>query len=161
MESTIDTTSGRVTVHYEKDGKPQDLERTLKLPPDLSNGLVFMLVKNVLANPVTTVSYLALTPKPMVVKLVFVRREKEKLKAGTMPRTGVRFVVKVDIGGIKGALAALLKKKPPDTEMWVLDEKVPTFVASEGPLYGEGPVWTIELESPKVARASQSRDRSR
>lgn len=152
LESTIDAQNGKVTVHFEEGGKPQELEESVELPADVSNGLIFTIVKNLLANPVTTVSYLAITPKPTLVKLVFTRQGQEKLKAGVTRQPGVRFVMKVEIGGIKGVLASILEKKPPDTQMWVLDEKVPAFVASEGPLYGEGPVWKINLVSPELLR---------
>lgn len=157
MESTIDMETGRVTVRYEKDGKKQEVNETMKLPADLGNGLAFTLIKNILSNPVTSVPYLVFTPKPMLVKLVFYRQDREKLKTGSKPRRGVHFVVKIDIGGFKGVIASLLNKKPPDTQMWVLDETVPTFVASEGPLTSDGPVWRIELVSPKPnALASES-----
>lgn len=149
MEGTIDAQKGQVTVHFEKDGKPKQLEESMELPADVSNGLLFTIVKNLLANPVTTVSYVALTPKPTVVKLVFTQQGQEKLKAGSTRQPGKHFLMKVEIGGVKGVLASILQKKPPDTQMWVLNEEVPAFVASEGPLYGEGPVWKINLVSPE------------
>ena len=154
LESTIDAQNGKVTVHFEKDGKPKELEESVELPADVSNGLIFTIVKNLLSNPVTTVSYLAIAPKPTLVKLVFTRQGQEKLKAGATRQPGAHFVMKVEIGGIKGVLASILKKKPPDTQMWVLDEEVPTFVASEGPLDGDGPIWKINLVSPERLRQS-------
>jgi hypothetical protein len=159
MESTIDAKTGRVTVHFEKDGKPEKLEKSMELPPDLSNGILFTLVKNLLATPTATVSYLALTPKPTLVKLVFTKEGAEKLKAGSTRQPGARFVMKVELGGLKGVLASILNKKPPDTQMWVVDEEVPTLVASEGPLYGQGPVWRIELVSPQRIRLTTPESR--
>jgi hypothetical protein len=159
MESTVDAEHGKVNVHFEEDGKPKELEQSMELPADLSNGLLFTIVKNFLPNPVTTVSYLAFTPKPALVKLVFTKQEREKLKVGSMRQPGIHFVMKVKIGGLKGAMASLLKKKPPDTQMWILDEQVPTLVASEGPLYGDGPVWRIELMSPERARQTAEEPR--
>src|SRR5262245_23634319 len=159
MESTIDAKTGRVTVIFEKDGKPQKIEKAMELPADLGNGILFTLVKNLLRTPSSTVSYLAFTPKPTLVKLVFTKQGAEKLKAGSTRQPGTRFVMKVEIGGMKGVLASLLKKKPPDTQMWVLDDEVPTLVASEGPLYGEGPIWRIELVSPKRVRSCAGESR--
>src|SRR5262245_37374195 len=102
MEGIVDTQKGEVTVHFEKDGKSKDLKESIKLPADVSNGLIFTIVKNLLPNPVTTVSYVALTPKPTLVKLVFTRQGQEKLKAGTTRQPGMHFVMSVEIGGIKG-----------------------------------------------------------
>lgn len=149
IESTIDAKTGIVKVSLEKDGKPQKIEKAMELPADLGNGILFTLVKNLLASPSATVSYLAFTPKPTLVKLVFTREAAEKVKAGSTQQAGVHFAMKVEIDGFKGVIASVLKKKPPDTQMWVLDDEVPTLVASEGPLYGEGPVWRIDLVSPK------------
>ena len=65
-ETSIDTSTGQVTVHYkENDGKEKVLNQKLELPPDLANGLVFTLVKDINpSTPQTTVSMLATTPKP-------------------------------------------------------------------------------------------------
>jgi hypothetical protein len=159
LESTIEAQTGQVTVRFEKDGKSEELEESVQLPADVSNGLIFTIVKNLLPNPVTTVSYLAITPKPTLVKLVLTRQGQERLKAGATRQPGARFVMKVEIGGMKGVLASILKIKPPDTQMWVLDEAVPAFVASEGPWYGEGPIWKINLVSPERLRQTAQEPR--
>src|SRR5436309_1009660 len=71
MEMTIDTANGQVNVHYtEKDGKEKTEAEHLDLPPDLANGLVTTLLKNIRPNAGTTVvSFVAATPKPRLVKL--------------------------------------------------------------------------------------------
>lgn len=158
METTIDAHAGKVAVHAEKDGKPQELSQNMQLPPDLSNGMAFVLIKNILSSEETTLSYLAFLPKPTLVKLVFSRQGEEKLKAGSTSQPGVHFVMKVKIDGIKGVVASVLKKEPPDTHMWVLDNGVPTFVGSEGPLFEDGPVLRIELVSPSRDLRSTTSD---
>lgn len=55
------------------------------------------------------------------------------------------YVIHVDIGGVKGAVASLVGKQPPDTHVWILQGKAPTLVKFEGPLYEGGPVWDIDL----------------
>jgi hypothetical protein len=57
-------------------------------------------------------------------------------------------VLKVNIGGLKGLLAPLIGKQPPDSHVWILDGEAPAFVKSEQPLFQGGPVWRIELVSP-------------
>jgi hypothetical protein len=70
METAIDGTSGQVTVRYTDDGKEKVLTERLELPPDVANGILFTLLKNVQrSTPRTTVSYVAATPKPRLVNL--------------------------------------------------------------------------------------------
>ena len=45
--------------------------------------------------------------------------------------------------------AALLGKSPPDSHIWTVMDEVPAFVKFEGPLATGGPVWRIELTSPR------------
>src|SRR6266403_4087997 len=71
METSIDASSGQITVR-DKDsaGKDKTLKERQNLPPDIANGLLFTLVKHIQPNvPLTTVSMVATTPKPRVVKL--------------------------------------------------------------------------------------------
>jgi hypothetical protein len=71
METSIDATSGQVTVRYSDDHSTEKLlTEHLELPPDVANGILFTLVKNVQPSvPKTTVSYVAVTPKPRLVNL--------------------------------------------------------------------------------------------
>ena len=149
-ETSIDTSTGQVTVHYkENDGKEKVLNQKLELPPDLANGLVFTLVKDINpSTPQTTVSMLATTPKPRLVKLAIFPEAKKPLSRGSTGHDAVVYAVKVQIGGMAGLLARITRKQPPDTHVWVLGGHAPAFVKSEGPLYEGGPIWRIELAKP-------------
>lgn len=150
MEILIDKTSGRVTVRYrEKDGEEKVAEEQMELPADLANGLILTLLKNLRPEASeTTVSMVAATPKPMLVKLVVSPAGEEPFSIGSSLRKATRYVVRIEIGGLAGVLAPLLGKKPPDTHVWILAGEAPAFVKSEGPLYFGGPAWKIELTSP-------------
>lgn len=50
--------------------------------------------------------------------------------------------------GVAGVVTHLAGKQPPDTQAWVLGEDAPAFLRSEGPLYGDGPIWRLELAVP-------------
>jgi hypothetical protein len=67
---------GQVMVRYtDEDGKEQTINERLDLPADIANGLLMTLVKHVQPNiSETTVSFVAITPKPRLVKLVIVAR---------------------------------------------------------------------------------------
>jgi hypothetical protein len=45
--------------------------------------------------------------------------------------------------------ATLAGRAPPDNHGWLVTDPVPAFVRFEGPLSLSGPVWRIELESPR------------
>ena len=149
VESWIDARTGHITVHYSTDGKPKVDEETLNLPPDVANGLFFTLVANLPQNASTTVSYVALTPKPRVVKLTFSLAGKEKLAAGGASYDATRYLMHIDIGGIAGVAAAVLGKRPADTQFWIIDGDPPGFAGSQGPLYDGGPIWRIDPVSPE------------
>ena len=84
METLIDAT-GEVTVRYTDDhGKERVLTDRLDLPPDVANGLLFTLVKDVEPNvPQTTVSYVAATPKPRLVPLEIIPQDQEPFSIGS------------------------------------------------------------------------------
>jgi hypothetical protein len=150
VDLSIDAGSGQVTVRYaEKDGKEKTASERLDLPADLANGLIFTLLKNIRPEtPRTTVSMVAATPKPRLVKLIVTPAGQEPFAIGGSPRKAVKYVVRVEIGGLAGFAASLLGKKPPDSHVWILGGEAPAFVKSEGPLSMGGPLWRIELASP-------------
>jgi hypothetical protein len=63
-------------------------------------------------------------------------------------RKAMRFVLKIELGGVAGVIAPLIGKAPPEIQIWIIGGIAPAFVREEGPLYQGGPVWTIELTSP-------------
>jgi hypothetical protein len=69
----------------------------------------------------------------------------ETFKIGGATRKATNYTVKVEIGGVKGIVAAIVGTQPPDTHVWVFCGKAPTFLRSEGTLYQGGPIWRIEL----------------
>jgi hypothetical protein len=149
IDITVDGSTGQITVRYPDDGKEKTVTERLKLPADVSNGMVLTLLKNIRSNvPLTTLSVVAATPKPRLVKLLISPDGEESFSAGGFARKATRYVVKVDIGGIAGVVAPILGKQPEDTHIWILGGDAPSFVKSEGPLYPGGPVWRIELTSP-------------
>jgi hypothetical protein len=162
METSIDATSGQVTVRYSDDHSTEKvLTEHLELPPDVANGILFTLVKNVQPSvPKTTVSYVAVTPKPRLVNLEIIPEGREPFSIGSYTHKAVRYVVKVKIGGVAGAIAHLMGKQPPDTQTWMLADGAPAFVRSDGPLSGDSPVLRIELAVPAVWSDSAPATRS-
>jgi hypothetical protein len=150
LDTTIDASTGRITGHYtDNDGQEKDLNESMELAPDLANGLVPTLMKSILASgSQATVSMVASTPKPRLVKLAIVPQGEEPVMIGGLHRKAMHFVVKVELGSIAGVVAPLIGKQPPDLHVWILGGEAPVFLKSEGPLFNGGPIWRIELLSP-------------
>jgi hypothetical protein len=148
-ESWIDAAAGKITVRTFEKGKEKLTTKHLDLPPDVSNGLLFTLVKNVDPSaPETTVSMVAASTRPRIVKLHIVPAEEKTLKVGLITQKAQQYVVKVEIEGIAGLIAPVIGKQPPDTHVWIVKSEAPTFIESEGPLSQDSPVWRIEVTAP-------------
>jgi hypothetical protein len=150
IDMTIDRSTGQVQVRYtDDDGKEKVESERFELPPDLMNGMIPILLKNIAPDAKQkTVSLVAATPKPRLVKLVISPEGEAKFLAGGAIRTATQYRIKVEIGGILGFLAPLVGKQPEDSHAWVLDGDAPVFVRLEGPLFMGGPSWRIEPASP-------------
>src|ERR1700693_3057517 len=85
METSIDVTTGEVTVRYTDDhGKERVLTEWLDLPTRVSHGLLFTLLKDLDPNvPQTTVSYVAATPKPRLIHLEISPQRQESFSIGS------------------------------------------------------------------------------
>ena len=163
LEMSIDCASGRVIVKYaDEDGKIKVEDERMELPADLSNGLVLTLLKNIRPEaPPASLSMIAATPKPRLVKLEITSGGQERFTTGTTTRAATHYVIKVEIGGIAGAIAPLLGKQPADSHVWILGGEAPAFVKFEGPMSLGAPPWRIELSSPAWTRASTRGQRPR
>ena len=146
---SIDGERGLMTVRYTDDGEEKVETEKVELPADLANGLVPVLLKNGKPEAPPSMHMLAATPKPRLVRLEVTTAGEVPFQIAGDTRKAVHYVVKVDIGGITGALAKLLGKQPPDTHVWIQHGDFPAFVRSEGPLYLGGPMWRIELTGPR------------
>jgi hypothetical protein len=150
MEVSINTSAGQVTVRYtDDDGKEKTATDHMKLPLDVANGMIFTLLRNVPPDgrPIT-MSMVAATPKPRLVKLAGTAQGQEPFSIGGSQRIAMHYVLKVEVGGVSGMIAPLLGKQPPDIHVWILEGEAPAFVKSESQLYFGGPIWRIELVSP-------------
>jgi hypothetical protein len=159
LETLIDATSGEVTVRYTDEHNHEKASRQrLKLPADVANGIIFALLKNVRPDvPKTTVSYVAASPKPRLVKLDIIRQGQKPFSIGSQNHKALFYSIKVNIGGLTGAIVSLTGKQPPDTQAWVLAGEAPAFARADGPLFGDGAIFRMELAMPIVWPDSGSR----
>jgi hypothetical protein len=150
IDMSIETSTGQVTVHFiDSDGQNRVTNDHFDFPEDLANGLVPTLLKNLRRNtPETKVSFLTADPKPLLVKLAISAGGEEQFSLGGSPRRAIRYVVKVEIGGVLGLLAPVVGKQPPQNQIWILGGEAPAFLKWQGPAYESGPIWITELTSP-------------
>jgi hypothetical protein len=150
LDMTIDRGSGKVTVKYKNDkGEEKTEVEQMELPDDLANGMIITLLKNVASDALPpSVSFIAATPKPRLVKLKLSTAAADPFSTAATGRKATHYVLKVDIGGIAGVVAPIIGKDPPDQHVWVLGGEAPAFVKSEATLFMGGPIWRMELVSP-------------
>jgi hypothetical protein len=150
MDLSIDVRSSMVTVRSTgKNGKEEVTTEHMDLPPDLVNGMVLSISKNILPEtPETKVSMVVATPKPRLVKVAISPHGEVPFSLVGSQRKAMRFVLKIELGGVAGVVAPLIGKAPPEVQIWIIGGRAPAFVREEGPLYQGGPVWTIQLTSP-------------
>ena len=145
--------TGRYTVRFRGKADPAETvdEGRLELPPDVYNGMLGVVLKNLPRGAKGTASMVAFTPKPRLLKAELIPTE-DQFFVGDIARTAVRYLVKLEIGGLLGVAASLLGKDPPPLHHWIAIGAVPAFVKFEGPFYGGGPLWRVELTSPRFPR---------
>jgi hypothetical protein len=161
-QSWIDAVSGRVTVRTLEKGKEKRTSKQMSLPPDVANGLLFILVKNMDPSaPETTVSMVAPSDKPRLVKLKFTPAEEKTVKFGLLSFKAQHYVMKVKIEGVAGKVAPLVGKQPPDSHFWIIKSEAPTFVEFEGQMFEDGPVWRIEFAAPELEASTDETSHSK
>jgi hypothetical protein len=150
-EISLERASGkyRVKTKAHKDGREAVLEGTLKLPADTYNGIVLTVAKNLPKGASETVHMVAFTPAPRLIRLELVPAGEHKVLVGDLAMPAIHYVIKPRLGAWLKLFATLLGRNPPDYHGWIVTDTVPAFVRFEGPLYTTGPVWRIELTSPR------------
>jgi hypothetical protein len=142
LDASMDRETERYSVRYraDQDSAEELLEGKLALPPDVYNGMLTTLIKNLPTGTSQVVQIIAFTPKPRVVKMLLAPVADERMMVGDWPVTATRYMIKPQLG----LFASLLVTDLPDVKCWILGGEAPGFVRFEGPLYFMGPVWRID-----------------
>ena len=150
-EVSLERASGkyRVNTTAHKDGQEKALNGTLELPPDVYNGMVITVAKNLPKGASETVHIVAFTPTPRIIELELVPAGEHKVLIGNLAKAATHYVLKPRLSGWLKLFATLLGRVPPDSHAWIINDEVPAFVKFEGPLFTMGPVWRIELTSAR------------
>jgi hypothetical protein len=150
MNLSVNASTGQVTVRYQDKGREKVESDQMDLPPDLANGMLLNLLKNIPPDTQETkVSYVGADPKPRLVHLSIKPHSKETFSVAGARHKATRFTIKVEIGGIAGMIAPLIGKQPADMNVWVVHEGAPAFVRADQWLYVGGPIWSIQIIGPE------------
>ncbi len=151
MEGSLERATGKYHVRTKdrRDGKEQVFEGTLDLPPDVYDGMVLLVAKNLPSGGGETVHIVAFTPKPRLIEMELVPAGEQRVLLGGIAKTAVHYVLRPKLGILLELFATLLGRAPPDEHAWIVTEEVPAFVRFEGPLSMTGPSWRIELATPR------------
>ena len=146
LDLLVNAVTDQVTSR-DKDGKiTQD---HFDLAPDISNGLPMILLLNLDPTaPPTRLSMMAPTSKPRLVHLLVAAEGEDSFSIAGVRRKATNFRIKIELGGIAGAVAPIVGKQPSDIHVWVEGGEAPAFVKEEGQFYEGGPIWRVELASP-------------
>ena len=150
-EISLERASGkyRVKTKAHKDGEEKVFDGKLDLPADVYNGMVLTVAKNLLKGASETVHFVAFTPAPRLIQLELAPAGEQKVLIGEFTKTATHYVFKPILGTAMKLFATLLGRLPPDNHAWIVTEGVPAFVRFEGPLSPTGPIWRIELATPR------------
>jgi hypothetical protein len=138
-----------VNTKAHKDGREQELNGTLTLPPDVYNGMVITVAKNLPKGASETVHIVAFTPTPRLIQLELAPAGNQKVLVGELEKTAIHYVLKPRLGTWLKLFATLLGRVPPDSHAWIISNELPAFVRFEGQLVTMGPVWRIEMANPR------------
>ena len=94
----------RVKTKAHKNGREEVLAGTLELPPDVYNGMVLTIVKNLPKGGGETVHIVAFTPKPRLIQLEVAPKGEHKVLIGELTKTAIRYVLKPRLGVLAQAL---------------------------------------------------------
>jgi hypothetical protein len=149
MDASLDRASQQYKVKYRDGDKTEKMAGgRLELPPDLYNGMQSIILKNLAKGASETVQLVAFTPEPKIVGAKLSAGGSDSFYLGKIEKKAIDYLLKPQLG-VLGVLASVIGKKPPDYHYWILDGEAPAFLAFEGPLYVDGPIWRVELTSPR------------
>jgi hypothetical protein len=91
----------------------------------MCNGLVLSIAKNIRPEtPETKVSIVVATSKPRLVKLAISPQGEEPFSLVGSRRKAMRFVLKIELGGVAGVVAPLIGEAPTEIQISIIDGKL-------------------------------------
>jgi hypothetical protein len=140
--------NGQVSVTTtSEDGKTKQESSHIALPPDVSNGILGPMLGSISSTgPGVTVGMVLPIGKGRLIKLHVTPDSTGAFNAVEgAARTATIFRVRLDLGGIVGAIAPIVGKQPADVMLWVLEGPAPVVVREDVQLAEGSPIISIQL----------------
>ena len=155
IEISVDRGTAEYTVRSKKpgeDGKEEVLSGQVDLPKDVYNGMLITVSKNLQKGADETVSVLAFTPAPQVVKVQLRAIDEHPVQIGEAATKATQYVFTPQIGMIREFFGRAIGQIPAKFhyDCWIMVDAAPSFVRFEGPLQLMAPIVRIELVSPRL-----------
>jgi hypothetical protein len=146
LDMLIDVRSGQIT---SRDKNQKSIQSHLDLESDICNGILLPLLLNIdpTATPVR-LSMVAPTSKPRLIHIVIAVDGEDSVSIAGRRHKATHYRIKVELGGLAGAVAPIIGKQPADVHFWILGGDAPAFLREEGQFYEGGPIWRVDLASP-------------
>jgi len=138
----------RVKTTARNGAKEAVLDGAFTLPPD-TYGMVITVAKNLPKGARATVHLLVFTPTARLIQLEIAPAGEHKVLVGQLAKSATHYVLTPKLGAWLKLLTTLTGRSPPDSHAWIFIDDAPSFVRFEGPLHSAGPVWHMELTSPR------------
>ena len=155
IDVSVDRGTAAYTVHSQAGavGKEEVLTGQVDLPKDVYNGMLITVSKNLQKGADETVSVLAFTPAPQIIKVQLRAIDEQPVQLGELSSKATQYVFTPQLGVIKEFLGKAIGKLPAQFHYtcWILTDAPPSFVQFEGPLQLMGPIMRIELVSPRLS----------
>ena len=145
MDVSFERAQGRYRVTSTEKGHEKTSSGTLELPPDVYNGMIVMILRNLPYRRAETVHFVAFTPTPRMIQLELEPAEDQKLQLGEQEAHATLFAVRPKLGMLLGLAARVLGKRPSSYECVIWTKDVPAFIRCDGPLRLNGPAYRFEL----------------
>src|SRR5205814_9279855 len=126
IEISLERATGkyRVKTRARQDEREQVLEDTLELPPDVYNGLVLTVAKNLPKGASETIHYVAFTPTPRLIQLELAPAGERTLVTGEPAKTATHYVPSPSPCNWLNLIATLSGPGPPDSNARILNDEV-------------------------------------
>ena len=146
LDMFIDARSGQISSREENQKITQS---HLDLESGICNGILLPLLLNIdsTSTPVR-LSMVAPTSKPRLIHIVIASNGEDGVSIAGRRHKATNYRIKVELGGVAGAVAPIIGKQPADVHFWILGGEAPAFLREEGQFYEGGPIWRVDLVAP-------------
>ena len=147
IDSTVEA-NGQISITTTgEDGKAKQETGHINLPRDVANGIVAPILYNLSYTKAGAIVGMVLPiGKGRLIKLHITPDRTESFTAiPGATRTAIVFRVKLDLGGLAGAIAPMIGKQPADAMIWVLGGTAPVVVREDAQRSEGGPSVSIRL----------------